>query len=100
MSKIHAALVAMTALMAGPASADPVRVVTLTELHEPGQPAQLQGAGGDCRYYGSVDEPTTILIEVSVCSKEDGTTEEAPYHAVAKISGLPVPAGTLVDLTK
>lgn len=100
MSKFSAALIAMTALAASTAVADPLRVVTLTELYEPGQLAHLQEAGGGCRYFGSVDEPAIIRVEVSVCSTEDGTPVEAPFSGVAKLGGLPVPAGTLVDLTK
>lgn len=99
MSKIRAALIAMIALATSTAVADQLRVVTLTELHEPGQLAHLKEVDGDCRYYGSV-ERTTIRVEVSVCSTEDGTPVEAPFPGVASIGGLPVPAGTLIDLAK
>lgn len=99
MIKIRAALVAMTSMVAGTAIAGPLGVVTLTDLHEQGQPAQLQEIGGDCQYYGSVEEPTAIIIEVRVCPTGEGALEQSPYPAVVNIDGLPVPAGTHVDLT-
>lgn len=100
MSQIRAALIAMTALAVSTAVADPIRVVTLTELHQTGQLEHLQEVGGGCRYYGSVVDPVTIRVEMSVCSTEDGTPVEAPFSGVAKLGGLPVPAGTLVVLTR
>lgn len=72
MSAVRTTLAAILTLMSGTAIADTIRVVTLDDLYDQSQPAHLQEVDGDCHYYGRVDPPSTILIEVSVCPTTGG----------------------------
>lgn len=94
-------LVSTAAPMAATASVVAIEVATLTNLRGPGQLVQFQEVGGDCRYFGTLDQSSsTIRIESKACHNGDGVVEQPAYTAPAKVCVLPVPAGTHFDLAQ
>lgn len=101
MKKFCIALAATAVLMTTTASAETINVATLSELREQGQLVQLQEVGGNCRYYGTLDQSQrAVRVEMKACHAEDGAIVQQPYTGTVKVDALPAPVGTRADMTQ